>query len=109
VTDARHRYREQRRWRRVPPRRHALPSDRREARACAHVVLACALQKRDGMKIITDEIRLSELDRVTGGKKIPSDAVPFPGGGWEQDRSKGGDLQVRWISPLGKRGPWITQ
>jgi len=52
-------------------------------------------------------ISLVDLSSVTGGKK--GELVPFPGGGWEQDRSKGGDLQVRFISPLGKKGPWITQ
>ena len=63
------------------------------------------------MTTIPDEISLSDLDRVTGGKSIPADAIPFPGdaGGFSQARSHNGDLQVRWISPLGIRGKWITQ
>ena len=59
------------------------------------------------MKTSDRELSLVDLSRVTGGAKGP--LVPFPGGGWEQDRSKGADLQVRYISPFGKKGPWITQ
>jgi hypothetical protein len=58
------------------------------------------------MRKIHDELSLDDLSTVCGGFKPPKGAVPFPGGGWEQDRSHKGDLQVRWISPDGKKGKW---
>lgn len=53
-------------------------------------------------------ISVVDLSGVTGGKN-KGPLVPFPGGGFEQDRSKNGQLQVRYISPNGKKGPWMDQ